>query len=120
NDRDDLSRFPDDSFDFVFTLMVLQHMRPDYSRRYLAEFLRVTAPGGMIVFQVPSALKLDRHRTLGQGAFQARIEPLEPVAAMEAGRRRRLAFRVTNASPEPWPSLPQGQPMALNLGNHWL
>ena len=30
NDRSDLSRFADSSFDFVLSLLVLQHMEPRY------------------------------------------------------------------------------------------
>lgn len=54
NERDDLALFKDDSFDLVFSLFVLQHIHPQYVRRYLAEFLRVLAPGGVLYFQLPS------------------------------------------------------------------
>jgi len=120
NDRADLSMFPAGSFDFVFTLIVLQHMRPQYSRQYLTEFLRVTSQQGLIVFQVPSGLKLEPHRKLPPAAFQARIAPVDPVTTMQAGRRQALVFTLTNTSPEEWPFFPPSQPMALNLGNHWL
>src|SRR5205807_4159881 len=48
NDTDDLSRFADGTFDFAFTLIVLQHMVPKYARRYIAELLRVTATDGVL------------------------------------------------------------------------
>jgi SAM-dependent methyltransferase len=54
NQRDDLSIFPDGHFDFILSIIVLQHMEPAFARRYVAEFLRVLAPGGMLVFQQPS------------------------------------------------------------------
>jgi SAM-dependent methyltransferase len=54
NERDDLALFKDNSFDLVISLIVLQHMRPEYIRRYLAEFLRVLTPGGVLYFQLPS------------------------------------------------------------------
>jgi SAM-dependent methyltransferase len=53
NNRDDLSLFGDGEFDLVFSTIVLQHMHPRYSVRYIAEFLRVLRPGGLAVFQVP-------------------------------------------------------------------
>ena len=53
NARPDLRVFGDNSFDFVLTLIVLQHMRPDYSAAYLREFLRVLRPGGVLFFQIP-------------------------------------------------------------------
>lgn len=54
NERNDLTQFKDDSFDLVFSLLVLQHMHPEYIRRYLAEFLRVLAPRGVLYFQLTS------------------------------------------------------------------
>jgi SAM-dependent methyltransferase len=54
NPRNDLSLFPDNHFDFILSMIVLQHMRPEYAKAYVAEFLRVLAPGGMLLFQQPS------------------------------------------------------------------
>ena len=54
NERDDLALFKDNSFDLVFSLITLQHIHPQYVRRYLAEFLRVLTPGGVLYFQLPS------------------------------------------------------------------
>jgi SAM-dependent methyltransferase len=42
------------SIDLVYTLLVLQHIPPRYVREYLAEFVRVLTPGGVLVFQLPS------------------------------------------------------------------
>ncbi len=53
NDRDDLNLFPDGHFDFVYSSITLQHIDPVYSRKYVQELLRVLAPGGMLVFQIP-------------------------------------------------------------------
>ena len=54
NETDDLILFMDNTFDFIYTNIVLQHMEPEYSKRYIKEFLRVIAPGGLIIFQLPS------------------------------------------------------------------
>jgi SAM-dependent methyltransferase len=54
NARPDLTLFPDCSFDLVYSNLVLQHMPPELSRGYLAEFVRVLKPGGVAVFQLPS------------------------------------------------------------------
>jgi SAM-dependent methyltransferase len=53
NPRPDLSLLPDASFDFVFSFITLQHIGPEYVRRYIAEFVRVCRPGGAILFQMP-------------------------------------------------------------------
>jgi SAM-dependent methyltransferase len=59
NTRLDLALLDDASFDVVYTRVVLQH-QPDEEaiRRYLSEFMRVLRPGGLLVFQLPSALPL--------------------------------------------------------------
>jgi SAM-dependent methyltransferase len=54
NVRPDLSIFPDESFDFVYTTIVLQHMPPELSLGYTEEFARVLKPGGLTVFTVPT------------------------------------------------------------------
>ena len=53
NAAPDLACFPAASFDLVLSLITLQHIAPEYSRRYLAEFIRLCAPGGVAYFQVP-------------------------------------------------------------------
>jgi len=53
NDRPDLAAFPDRTFDFVFSSLTLQHIPPRYSRKYIAELIRVLAPGGALLFQLP-------------------------------------------------------------------
>ena len=50
----DLRLFAHDTFDFIYSSLVLQHMRPRYVKRYLVEFLRVLAPGGCLVFRLPA------------------------------------------------------------------
>lgn len=50
----DLSAFPDREFDFIFTHIVLQHLESPLAVGYIAEFLRITRPGGLVVFQIPT------------------------------------------------------------------
>jgi SAM-dependent methyltransferase len=59
NAAPDLSRFPDASFDMVYSNIVLQHQASTAAiERYLTEFLRVARPGGLVAFQLPSSLPL--------------------------------------------------------------
>jgi SAM-dependent methyltransferase len=53
NARPDLRLFPDGSFDLVYSRITLQHIAPAYTRRYLGEFARVLAPGGVLSVQIP-------------------------------------------------------------------
>ena len=53
NTKENLSLFEDSFFDFIVSMMVLQHMEPSYFKAYLSEFLRLLRPGGILVFQLP-------------------------------------------------------------------
>ncbi len=50
----DLSVLPSSAFDFIYSNMTLQHMPARWSRRYLREMVRLLAPGGALLFQLPS------------------------------------------------------------------
>ncbi len=76
NEREDLSLFEDESFDFILSLITLQHMEPAYAKAYLREFVRTLARGGVMVFQTaaePIAARRSR-----AGRFFRRLTP-EPV-----------------------------------------
>jgi SAM-dependent methyltransferase len=49
-----LRTFPSDTFDLVYSNLTLQHIEPKHSRKYISEFIRVLATGGVLVFQLPS------------------------------------------------------------------
>lgn len=44
--------FSDESFSFIYSNIVLQHMPRPLSKGYLKEFVRILAPGGVLVFGV--------------------------------------------------------------------
>lgn len=54
NETNDLKLFPDNNFDFIYSNITLQHMEPRYSQKYIKEFIRVLAPQGLLIFQLPS------------------------------------------------------------------
>lgn len=112
NARDDLQLFETGTFDLVYSNIVLQHMETDLAQGYIAEFMRVLAPGGLAVFQVPS-----RPRELSRtplSSFDAEIH-VERVSRFEPGRRGIVSVAVKNSSPEAWPA--SG---SIQVGNHWL
>ena len=49
-----LEIFPDNYFDLVYSKITLQHIKPVYSKQYIAEFTRVLNPGGILYFQLTS------------------------------------------------------------------
>jgi SAM-dependent methyltransferase len=67
NVRSDVGGLETDTFDFVYSALVLQHMpRRELIRTYIGEFIRVLRPGGLAVFQclahLPPPLRLQPRR----------------------------------------------------------
>ena len=80
NERADLTLFGDRSFDFIYSNITLQHMQPRYSKAYMAEFVRVLAPGGVLIFQAPDRAKRWRHRLL---------QPVKPTSIFRTYQKLR-------------------------------
>jgi ubiquinone/menaquinone biosynthesis C-methylase UbiE len=123
NASQDLRLFPENTFDFVYTSAVLQHMAPIYAKSYIREFLRVLKPEGMASFELPSHVAVAE--PLPPASFRAQITPVEVPPAMRAGVPTRLRARVCNQSDETWPSFGRNEHGPdlrnyLNLGNHWV
>lgn len=59
NARADLSLFADDSFDFVYSSITLQHVPPEAAANYVREFFRVLRPDGVAVFQMPNGPRIE-------------------------------------------------------------
>jgi ubiquinone/menaquinone biosynthesis C-methylase UbiE len=59
NTSGDLRQFPDNHFDMIYTARVLQHIPTRATiKAYLGEFVRVLNPGGLLVFQLPSFIRV--------------------------------------------------------------
>ena len=54
NVTDDLKIFPKNNFDFIYSNITLQHIKPSYTKKYLKEFVRVLKPNGLLIFQLPN------------------------------------------------------------------
>jgi ubiquinone/menaquinone biosynthesis C-methylase UbiE len=50
----DLRDLPSAKFGLVYSLLALQHMPRSVARTYLADFCRIVAPGGVLIFQLPT------------------------------------------------------------------
>jgi len=83
NDRPDLAAFGDDSFDLVYTDLVLQHLPPALAAGYLREFTRVLRPGGAMVVGVP-----DRERA----TFKGLVFRFAPWPLIRFAQRRLLRY----------------------------
>lgn len=56
NISEDLTMFETNSFDFIYSNIVFQHIKPQYTFLFLKEMLRVIKDDGLIVFQIPDSL----------------------------------------------------------------
>lgn len=70
NTQPHLRMFPDGSFDMIYSVIVLQHIMPPRVRRYLREFLRLLAPGGLLLFQLPGKAYCPYSGFLGMMRFR--------------------------------------------------
>lgn len=53
NDKPDLSIFSDNTYNLIYSNLVLQHIKPTISLEYIREFIRVLHPNGILMFQLP-------------------------------------------------------------------
>ena len=54
NVRADLAALGDESVDFIYSNITLQHMVPSLAGSYIREFFRIARPGAHVIFQLPS------------------------------------------------------------------
>lgn len=62
NELDHLKLFNDNNFDFIYTIITLQHLEPQYSKKYIKEFLRILTPGGLLIFHLPELQPLQYYQ----------------------------------------------------------
>jgi SAM-dependent methyltransferase len=130
NTAPDLALFDGGTFTFVYSALVLQHMEERYSTGYIRELLRVLAPGGLLVFQLPGHqgtepsagdARTESTGRLPAGAFRARLTAHTDSVTAQAGELMTLTVRVENQSPHLWPALSDGHGrFQIKLANHWL
>jgi len=118
----DLRQFPDATFDFVHSCLVLQHIPPDISIRYIEEFFRVCKPGGLVAFQLPAETRpesvISAQHALQDRACVAAIVLIDPPVSLATSELATLGVKVTNCSPVEWlHDIPAGR--HLCVANHW-
>jgi SAM-dependent methyltransferase len=124
---EDLSRFGDETFDFVYSNLVLQHMPPELSRRYIPELFRVARRGSVVVFQLPSHFaatpappRTALAEALPGSARRAEFRFRTPLLRVPPASRVLLIVRVINMSDTLWPAAGREDGhFAIHVGNHW-
>jgi len=122
NGRSDLAVFASGEFTFMYSNVVLQHLEPDTALGFLRELLRVVAPGGTLVFQLPSHPRPPEEQKTVQPmpaeAYRVSIQvESELPTDVRPGAEVVVVVSVTNASDHQWVQQDSG---AIRLGNHWL
>jgi SAM-dependent methyltransferase len=138
NMDDHLVFIADNSIDFVYSILVLQHMSPRYSKNYIREFLRIVRPGGLVIFQLPGEVLPPQYHenhsrsvaldALPATAYRANITlttvpfGADPNSCITAtpGHQWLLQVRVRNTSDVTWPALGRSDSKyQIQLGNRW-
>ncbi len=86
NKNDSLAMFADNTFDLVYSRLTLQHIEPEFSKRYIAEFVRVLSPSGFLMFHVLSGLR-------NADSMRQRIKRALPATVLALYRRIRFGGR---------------------------
>ena len=99
NTSPDLRQFEDGAFDLAYTSLVLQHIPRDLVEGYVVELLRVTAPGGLLVFGLPDRISWPYRLGLTRRLYG--LLRLAHVADETILRRTPLTPMRMSAVPEP-------------------
>lgn len=93
NDTDHLRVFKNDFFDVIISMITLQHIEMKYTKQYIAEFLRVLKPGGVVIFQLPShPVEIEQDIMKKIKYFIKQLFPYTLVAAYEARVSKNTLF----------------------------
>jgi ubiquinone/menaquinone biosynthesis C-methylase UbiE len=98
NEVDDLRRFLDGYFGFIYTSITLQHIPVRYVEKYLLELVRVLKPGGIFVFQIPDREKRGVLRRME--SYLGLRKRVKRLMRLLIGKRMRALGMEMNCFPE--------------------
>ena len=96
NDRADLSLFRDGVFDLIYSRITLQHIPPEFTKRYIVEFARVLSPGGVAAVHIPAGMSPIR-----EAVFRLAMTKRRFTRSLVALRRRTRALPENGSSGDP-------------------
>ena len=97
--------FPDASFSFIYSNIVLQHVPRRFSKEYLREFVRLLAPDGILAFHISSQY-LDLEPVLAREAQQAGMHAVTVHSGADENRGIFVADWVLLTNNEPFLAQP--------------
>ena len=87
NTEPNLQCLNSNTFDFVYTYIVLQHMAPRYQVEYIREFFRILKPGGIALFQVRTPKgSSPKPGSFAEKMYNFKMERLKPFWKAIRGR----------------------------------
>lgn len=92
NRAPNLEQFATASFDVIYCCLVLQPIRPAIVEGYIAEFLRVLTPGGVLTFQLPGVTSVDSRRGSEEAPVVGSLKQRIPQPIVRAWRRLKYRF----------------------------
>lgn len=117
----ELSSLGEGAFDFIYSSIVLQHIDPDLSHMYLASFVRLLKPEGLLVFQLPShraPQTTATTRPMPDVAYKATLAVVGTIPRhVEPDAEVMVAIEVKNIGSSVWSKEDFG---SFRVGNHWL
>lgn len=96
---DDFKNFPETSkfFDIIFSVLVLQHIRPNLMKRYILSLLKVLKPEGVSLLHVPYFIKNYTKFSDNQFLIEMHyLEEKEMISIIESSNCRLLEKIETN------------------------
>lgn len=97
NETDNLGIFNDNTFDFIYSILTLQHIKPEYSKKYIREFLRVLSPGGLLIFQLPSEPALNSYQEKSvYGNIKKFVKNIIPATLLDLYRNMKYFLKGAN------------------------
>jgi SAM-dependent methyltransferase len=100
NPGTDLRGFCTGTFDVIYSRLVLQHIPPALVRVYIPELVRVLAPGGVLMFQLPEEIAREPEEAfLNSLVIGGRLKQLLPRALVCAYRRVKYRLIVDESTP---------------------
>jgi SAM-dependent methyltransferase len=91
NAAPNLRIFSDGHFDLVYSRIVLQHLPPLLVRSYLPEMVRVLAPGGVLLFQLPTPIRGGENEFVASAVSGSPFKRLLPLQVVRGWRRLKYA-----------------------------
>jgi SAM-dependent methyltransferase len=120
NTGTDLRLFADATFDLVYSTHALQYLEREYAEDYVEEFIRVAAPGGLVLFELTTEPMQGIDGALPDNGFQVALSTTTRLGRLAPGQRAIVRVGIRNDGPATLPAIGTDGWFQVGLGNHWI